>query len=80
MALQGTLPQGMYREGEGAYFPLRVRGAEIPWQGVASLSSRALEGEIIRIGDSGREMSHKLARLREGAVTCIGQKHSGTRD
>lgn len=25
-------------------------------------------------------MSHKLARLREGAVTCIGQKHSDIQD
>lgn len=25
-------------------------------------------------------MSHKLDRLREGAVTCIGQKHSDIRD
>lgn len=25
-------------------------------------------------------MSHKLARLREGAMTCIGQKHSDIQD
>lgn len=25
-------------------------------------------------------MSHELARLREGAVTCIGQKHSDIQD
>lgn len=25
-------------------------------------------------------MSHKLARLREGGMTCIGQKHSDIQD
>lgn len=80
VAFQGPLLQGVCGEGERACFPLTIRGAEIPWQGMALLSSRAWKGEIIRIGDSGHEMSHKLARLREGAMTCIGQKHSDIQD
>lgn len=60
VAFQGPLLQGVCGEGHRACFPLRIRGAEIPWQGMASLSSRAWKGEIIRTGDLGMKWATSL--------------------
>lgn len=32
------------------------------------------------MGDYRHEVSHKLAKMRDDAVTCIGQRHSGILD
>lgn len=60
------------RDREGLRFPLKVRGAEILWQVMWSYSSRAENGEIIKMGDSQHELSRELAKLKGDAVTCSG--------
>lgn len=60
---------------EHLHSPLKARGAEIPWQVMWSHSSRAENGEIIKMEDSEHEMSHQLAKLRRSIQT-----HSGILD
>lgn len=60
---------------ENLHSPLKARGTEIPWQVVWSHSSRAENGEIIKMEDSEHEMSHRLAKLRRSVQT-----HSGILD